>query len=98
MKGKTSNLPTEQRVHAPAHFFSGGDCVGKRENLLRLGVALMDEASDALDENRSLSSASSRNDQHRSVNVLNGFFLVTVGSKWNRFQFGISHRGPEYHR
>jgi hypothetical protein len=48
---------------------------------------LLDEASDAVDQNRSLARSSSRHHQHGSMNMLNRFTLAIVGNKWGRMSF-----------
>ena len=71
----------QQRAHAVPHLSGRGHGVGEGEHLLRLRVPLLDQAGNAVDQDRSFPCAGSRDHQHRSVNVLNRFALAIIGNK-----------------
>jgi hypothetical protein len=81
------NLLTEQDAHLVAHLFRSLYRVGERENLLRPGVTLLNQAGNAMDQNRSFSSAGSRHNKHRPASVLDGFVLTIVGNKDRGLRF-----------
>jgi hypothetical protein len=93
------NRLTQLRTHAIAHLAGGGHGIGEGQHLFRLGVSLLDEPGNAVDQDRGLARAGSRDDQHRSMNVLNRFALMIVGDKRRGvgLQLRDSHRGSEYH-
>ena len=84
MEGGGVDFPAaEQLAHAVAHFVGGIDGVGERENLVRLGVALADQAFDAVGQDRSLAGAGAGDHQHGSVDMFDGFALAIVWSERN---------------
>ena len=91
------NWFAEKPANAFAHLAGCGHRIGEGKHFLGLRMFLLDEASDAVNQDRSFSGAGSGHDQHRPVNVRDGFALAIVGNKRGRMRlhFGNSHRGSE---
>ncbi len=83
MKGEhlkaVSVLSLEFRLYAPLHFFGGVVGVGKSKNLVGARTALTDQMGNTLREDSRLSGAGAGQNQHRAMDVLNGFPLAFVG-------------------
>src|ERR1700693_2372369 len=100
MESSRMNFPAEEFAHTVTHLAGGGHRVGEGEDFLWLRVALLGETRDAVNQDRSFSGTGPRNDQHWTVNVLDGFALAIVWEEWSgrRLKFGDSHWGSEYHQ
>src|SRR5882724_2554988 len=82
MKGgypQTGQVGSTQLLLDPlAHFLSGVLGVSDGKNLVGPGVALADQAGDALSEDSRLPRTRAGDHQHGAVNVLNRFALTIV--------------------
>jgi len=74
----TGDFGAELGFDALPEFAGGIFGEGDGENLSRLRMALLDEVDDAFDQHRGFAGARAGNDEHRSVNVLDGFLLLRV--------------------
>ena len=99
MKGCGMNRFAHERTNAVAHLPRRSHRISKGKHLLGLRLSLFGEAGNAVNQHRSFSCTGSSHDQHRPMNVRNGFALAIVGKKRGRMRLrlGDSHRGPEYH-
>jgi hypothetical protein len=77
-RGGIHLLAAQQLSHPLAHFVGRIPGICQRENLMRISVAFPHQALDAMRQDGSLSRARAGHDQHRSVNVLNGFALPII--------------------
>ena len=74
-------LAAQQFAKAVAHFIGCISRIGEGQDLVGVSVSLADQALNALSQDGSLASASARDHQHGSMDVLDGFALAIVGSK-----------------
>src|SRR5271154_6714763 len=93
------NFLTQQRAHPGAHFAGSGHRVGEGENLLGLGVSLLDKLGNTVNQDRGFPCAGTSQNQHWPADVLDRPALAVIGTKWRgmRLRLGDSHRGSEYH-
>ena len=82
MEGCGMDWLAQEGADAIAHFRGGGYGVGEGEDLVRLGMALLNQPGDTVDEDGSFAGASTGDDEHRTVGVLDSFTLAIVGEKW----------------
>src|SRR5919109_461659 len=68
-------------ANAVTHFAGGVIGVSESEDLVRASVILVNQVRNATSEDRGLSGTSARDDQQRSVHMLNGLKLVLVRNK-----------------
>jgi hypothetical protein len=90
---------TDDCAHSVAQFNGRILGIRKGEYFFRLRVTFIDQAGDAVDEDRSLARAGAGDHQHGSTDVLDSFALAIVGSK--RSGTGVRlhgrHPGSGYH-
>ena len=75
------NRLAQQRANALAHLSRGGDRIGEGEHVLRIGVSLLDQPGNAVDQDRRFPCARARHHQHWTVNMLDRLSLLFIGGK-----------------
>jgi hypothetical protein len=75
------NFMTEERAHPISHLAGSGHGIGKGNNFVWLCLSLLNQASNTMDEDRCFAGAGACDNQHRSVNMVDGFTLAIVGKK-----------------
>ena len=92
--GGVDSAVAQQFPQAVAHFRRGVDGVGEGQNLAGFGMALANQALNAMGQDRSLARAGPSHHEQRSVDMLDGLTLTIVGSKGcgagDRLQTGIT--------
>ena len=82
MKGRDAQAgqvgPAQFMLHPLPHFLGRIPGVGDGENFVRPGVPFAHQVGDALGEDGGLARARAGNDQHRPVDVFDGFALAFV--------------------
>ena len=89
----------EQFADALLHLFGGIDRVGQRKNLVRLRVAFANQALDAVGQDRRFAGACASDDEHRAMDVFDGFALAIIGDEWGgtRIELRNRHFWSAYH-
>ena len=76
----------ELRLDAVAHFRGRIIGVSKREDFVGASVALFYQASNTARQNRGLAGSCAGEDEHRPMQMLDGFALALIGIKRTRWR------------